>query len=145
MPRLILTRSVVSSLPSTTTPGVTNILRPQSVISRYLKLQYSGSWKLPQQPSRTAALADLFVAGHGFVEEIEEIVVHRHDALHELYVPHQARADSPVNSWIVATGAHAAGIERRRMDMTPFHQTKHFAGHAAHLQRFAVELAFRTD
>ena len=33
MPRLIVTRSVVTSLPSTTTPGVTNILRPQSVMS----------------------------------------------------------------------------------------------------------------
>ena len=30
--RLISTRSVVTSLPSTTTPGVTNISRPQSVM-----------------------------------------------------------------------------------------------------------------
>ena len=52
MPRLMSTRSLVTSLPSTTTPGVTNIFRPQSVMSRYSKLQYSGSLKEPQQPSR---------------------------------------------------------------------------------------------
>ena len=39
MPRLIRTRSVVTSLPSTTTPGVTNIFRPHSVMSLYSKLQ----------------------------------------------------------------------------------------------------------
>ena len=52
MPRLIFTRSVVTSLPSTTMPGVTNIFLPQSVMSLYSKLQTSGSWKLPQQPRR---------------------------------------------------------------------------------------------
>ena len=51
MPRLMSTRLVVTSLPSTTTPGVTNILRPQSSMSLYAKLQCSGSWKEPQQPS----------------------------------------------------------------------------------------------
>ena len=53
MPRLMSTRLVVSSLPSTTTPGVTNILRPQFSIVRYWKSQCAGSWKLPQQPSWT--------------------------------------------------------------------------------------------
>ena len=56
MPRLISTRSVVTSLPSTTTPGVTYILRPQLVMSLYSKLQCSGSWKEPQQPSRMRRL-----------------------------------------------------------------------------------------
>ena len=38
-PRLMRTRSVVTSFPSTTTPGVTNIFRPHSVMSLYSKLQ----------------------------------------------------------------------------------------------------------
>ena len=53
MPRLISTRSLVTSLPSTTTPGVTNILRPQLVIVLYWKSQWSGSLNAPQQPSST--------------------------------------------------------------------------------------------
>ena len=51
MPRLMSTRSLVTSLPSTTTPGVTYISRPHLVMSLYSKLQSSGSWKDPQQPS----------------------------------------------------------------------------------------------
>lgn len=53
MPRLISVRSLVTSLPSTTTPGVTNIFRPQSVMLAYVKSQYSGSLSAPQQPSMT--------------------------------------------------------------------------------------------
>ena len=52
MPRLMSTRSLVTSLPSTTTPGVTNIFLPQSDMFSYLKSQYAGSLRLPQQPSR---------------------------------------------------------------------------------------------
>ncbi len=33
IPRLMSTRSVVTNFPSTTIPGVTNIFRPQSVMS----------------------------------------------------------------------------------------------------------------
>ena len=49
MPRLISTRSLVSSFPSRMTPGLTNILRPQSVMCSYRKSQCSGSLRLPQQ------------------------------------------------------------------------------------------------
>src|ERR1700724_1078653 len=82
MPRLISTRSLVTSLPSTTTPGVTPMARPHLVISRYLKLHTAGSWKAPQQPSRTR---------QRLVEEIEQVVVHGHDPLHELHVAHEPR------------------------------------------------------
>ena len=36
-----------------------------------------------------AAAADLLVAGQCLVEEVEQVVVHGHDALHELHVAHQ--------------------------------------------------------
>ena len=49
MPRLISTRSLVSSCPSLMTPGLTNIFLPQLVMFSYLKSQWSGSFRLPQQ------------------------------------------------------------------------------------------------
>jgi hypothetical protein len=49
MPRLISTRSLVSSSPSLITPGLTNIFRPQFVMFSYRKSQCSGSFRLPQQ------------------------------------------------------------------------------------------------
>ena len=48
IPRLISTRSLVSSWPSRMTPGLTNIFRPQLVMFSYLKSQNSGSFRLPQ-------------------------------------------------------------------------------------------------
>jgi hypothetical protein len=51
MPRLMSTSECVTSLPSTTTPGVTNMALPQRSMSLYSKLHTSGSWKEPQQPS----------------------------------------------------------------------------------------------
>ena len=36
-----------------------------------------------------AALADVLVAGQRLVEEVEQVVVQRHDLLHELDVAHQ--------------------------------------------------------
>jgi hypothetical protein len=49
IPRLISTRSLVSSSPFLITPGLTNILRPQLVMFSYRKSQCSGSLRLPQQ------------------------------------------------------------------------------------------------
>ncbi len=49
MPRLMSTRSLVSSWPSRMTPGLTNIFRPQSLMWSYRKSQCSGSFRLPQQ------------------------------------------------------------------------------------------------
>ena len=87
-----------------------------------------------------AALADLLVARQRLVEEVEEVVVHRHDALQELDVPHEAR--QVVGEELDRRHrADAAGIERRRMDVPALHQTEHLPRPAAHLQRLAVELA----
>ena len=85
-------------------------------------------------------LADLFVAGQRLVEEVEQVVVQRHDLLHELDVLHQA--DQVVGEELDGRhGADAAGIERGGMDVAAFHQAEHLARHAAHLQRFAIERA----
>ena len=140
MPRLISTRSVVTSLPSTTTPGVTYIFRPQSVMSLYAKLQYSGSWKEPQQREQDAAVADLLVSGQRLVEEVEEVVVHRHDLLHELDVAHQP-GDVVGHQLDRGHRAHAARVERGRVDVPALHQAEHLPGPAADLQGLAVELA----
>ena len=74
------------------------------------------------------------------VEEVEEIVVQRHDLLHELDVLHQANqiVGEELNG---SHGADAAGIERGRMHVPAFHQAEHLARHAAHRQRLAIEAA----
>ena len=87
-----------------------------------------------------APLADLLVAGQGLVEEVEQVIVQRHDLLHELDVLHQP--DEIVGEEL--HGGHradAAGIERRGMHVPAFHQAEHLARHPAHLQGFAVERA----
>ena len=73
-----------------------------------------------------AAAPDFLVAGQRLVEEIEEVVVQRHDLLHELDVLHQA--DQVVGEELDGRhGADAAGIERGGMHVPPFHQAEHFA------------------
>ena len=64
----------------------------------------------------------------------------RHDFLHELDILHQPHqvVGEELNR---GHGANAAGIERGGMHVPAFHQAEHFARHAAHLQRFAVERA----
>ena len=89
MPRLISTRSLVTSLPSTTTPGVTNIFRPQSVMCRVVEVAVLGVVERAPAAQQHAAAADLLVAGQRLVDEVEQVVVHRHDALHELHVAHE--------------------------------------------------------
>ena len=64
----------------------------------------------------------------------------RHDLLHELDVlhqPHQVVGEELHGGH----RSHAAGIERRGMDVPAFHQAEHLARQPAHLQRFAVKLA----
>src|SRR3982751_6739561 len=114
MPRLISTRSVVTSFPSTTTPGVTYILRPHWVMSLYSKLQYSGSWKEPPVP-------DLLVPGQRFVEEVEEVVVHRDDLLHELDVAHEP-GHVVCHQLDRRHGPDPTRVERRRVDVPALHQ-----------------------
>ena len=76
--RLISTRSVVTSFPSTITPGVT-IHRP-APIGHGLVVVVADFRVLERAPAaeQDAAPAHLLVAGQRLVEEIEEIVVQRH-------------------------------------------------------------------
>ena len=79
-----------------------------------------------------------FVARQRLVEEIEEVVVQRNHFLHELHVLHQAH-DVVGEKLNRRHRSHSARIQRRRMHVPAFHQAEHLAGHAAHLQRFAIE------
>ena len=90
MPRLMSTRSLVTSLPSTTMPGVTNIAA--SPVGHVLVAVIADVGIVERTPAaqQDAALSDLFVAGQRFVPEVEEVVVQRHALLHELDVLHQA-------------------------------------------------------
>ena len=85
-------------------------------------------------------MADFFVTGQRLIEEIEEIVVQRQAPLHELDVSHQAH--EIIGEHLDRRhGADAAGIERRGMDVAPFHEAKHLARVTADLQRFAIKFA----
>ena len=87
-----------------------------------------------------APLADVLVARQRLVEEVEQVVVQRHDLLHELDVAHQP--GQVVGHQL--DGRHradAARVERRGVDVAPLHQAEHLARVAADLQRLAVELA----
>ena len=140
MLRLMSTRSVVTNFPSTTTPGVTNIVA--APLGHVLVGVVADLGIVERSPAaqQDAPLADLFVTRQRLVEEVEQVVVQRHDLLHELDVlhqPHQVVGEE-------LDGGHradAAGIERRGMHVTAFHQAEHLARHAAHLQRFAIERA----
>ena len=85
-----------------------------------------------------AASADLFVPGQCLIEEVEEVVVERHDLLHEFNVLHEAHEiiGKELDGW---DRAYAAWIKRGRMNVPAFHEAEHFTRHAAHLQRFAIE------
>ena len=87
-----------------------------------------------------AAQTDLVVAGQGFVEEVEEVVVHGHDLLHELHVAHQPGhvVGHQLNR---RGGADAARVQRGRMHVPAFHEAEHLSRPPADLQRLAVELA----
>ena len=140
MPRLMSTRSLVTSLPSTTTPGVTYIALPHSFMLLVGVVADVRVVERAPAAQQDAPLADLLVAGQGLVEEVEQVVVQRHDLLHELDVLHQP--DEVVGEELQrGHGADAAGVERRRVDVPAFHQAEHLARHPAHLQRLAVELA----
>ena len=83
--------------------------------------------------------ADFFVARKGLVEEVEQVVVQRHHALHELHIAHEARV--VVGEELDRRGgADAAGVERRGMHVTSLHEAEHLARPPADLQRLAVEL-----
>ena len=86
-----------------------------------------------------APQAHLVVAGKRLIEEVEEIVVHRHDPLHELDVAHQP--GHVVGHQL--DGRHRAdptGIQRRGVDVPALHQAEHLPGPPADLQRLPVEV-----
>ena len=89
---------------------------------------------------QNAPPAHLFIARQRLVEEIEQVVVQRHHFLHELDVLHQAH-DVIGEELNGGNRAHAARIERGRMNVAAFHQAEHLARHPAHLQRFQIERA----
>ena len=79
MPRLMSTRLVVTSSPSTTMPGVTNIALPHlSIVSVVVIAHIRVLERAPAAEQNTAS-ADFFVTRQRFVEEVEQIVMQRHD------------------------------------------------------------------
>ena len=86
------------------------------------------------------APADLLVAGQRLVEEVEQVVVHRHDPLHEVHVAHQP--GQVVGEQLHRRDrAHPARVQRGRVHVPAFHQAEHLPGGPADLERLAVELA----
>ena len=83
--------------------------------------------------------ADLLVTGQRLVEEVEKVVMHRHDLLHELHVAHQP-AQVVRHQLDGRDCAHTARVERGRVNVPTLHQAEHLAGDPADLERLAVEL-----
>ncbi len=140
MPRLMSTRSLVTSLPSTMTPGGhahgPTPLGHVAVVEVADRRVLEGAPAPEQHP----APADLLVARHRLVEEVEEVVVHGDDPLHELHVPHEARV--VVGEQLDGGGrAHAARVERGGVHVAALHQAEHLPRVPADLQGLAVELA----
>ena len=79
----------MTSLPSTTTPG--RDAHGPAPLGHVLVLEVADVGVLEGAPAaeQDAPPADLLVAGQGLVEEVEQVVVHRHDPLHELHVAHE--------------------------------------------------------
>jgi hypothetical protein len=86
-----------------------------------------------------APQAGLLIAGQRLVHEVEEVVVHRHDLLHELDVAHQP-GHVVGHQLDGGDGAHTARVQRRGVDVPALHQAEHLPRVAADLQRLAVEL-----
>lgn len=92
-------------------------------------------------PQQRAAQADFLVARQCLVKkEVEEVVVHGHDLLHELDVTHEP---GHVVGHQLDRGcrANSAGIQGRRVYVPAFHEAEHLSGVSADLQRLPVELA----
>jgi len=89
MPRLMSTRSLVSSWPSRMTPGLTNIFRPPVAHVVVPEVAVLGVVQAAPADHVRAAAADLLIPGQRLIEEVEQVIVHGHDALHEFHVAHQ--------------------------------------------------------
>ena len=77
MPRLMSTRSWVTALPSTITPGVTYIARPHSSMLLVCVVAHVRVVERAPAAQQHAPAADLLVAGQRLVEEVEQVVVQR--------------------------------------------------------------------
>ncbi len=86
--------------------------------------------------------AHFLVSGQRLVEEVEQVVVQGHDALHELHVAHQP-AEVVREELYGGDGSDAARVERGGVHMAALHQAEHLARVAADLEGLAVELAFQ--
>ena len=132
----------MTSLPSTTTPGVTNIRRPQSAIVWYREVADRRVVQAAPAAEQDPPLADVLVPGQRLVEEVEQVVVQRHDLLHELDVAHQP--GQVVGEELDGRDrADPAGVQRRRVDVPALHQAEHLPRVAADVQRLAVEVALQ--
>ena len=86
------------------------------------------------------AVADLLVARQRLVEEVVEVVVHRHGALAVVHVAHQAHVVLRARL-LGDVRAAAARHDRRRVRVAAAEQAVHLARVARHLQGLQVELA----
>src|SRR5215211_7391471 len=124
MPRFMSTRLVVTSSPSTTIPGVT--YASPSPISHVLVLVVARVRVLERAPAAEldAPVTDLLVARHRFVEEVEDVVVHRDGLLDEVYNPHKP-AQVVGEDLGRRHRARAARVDRRGVDVPALHQAEH--------------------
>ena len=117
-------------------------IHPLSPMGHVLVGVIANIWIIERTPTceKYAPLSHFFITWQSLVEKVEKIIMQRYDFLHELYVLHQAHEiiRKELNR---RYGSHAAGIKGGWMNVPAFHQAEHFAGHAAYLQSFAVELA----
>src|SRR5215831_5587822 len=95
--------------------------------------------RTPAAQQRTA-IPDFFVSGQSFVHEVEQVIVQRHDLLHELHVLHEP--DEIVGKDLDGSRrTDSSRIERGRMHMPSLHETEHLARAAADGKCFAIKLA----
>ena len=140
MPRLMSTRLVVTSLPSTTTPGRDEHLAAPGLHVPVGEVAVLGVVQAAPAAEQHPPPADFLVTGQRLVEEVEQVVVHRHDPLHELHVAHQP--GQVVGEQLHRRDrAHAARVQRGRVHVPALHQAEHLPGGPADLQCLAVELA----
>src|SRR5215204_1528596 len=86
-----------------------------------------------------APAPDLFVARKRLVEEVEYVVVHRDGLLDPVHKPHEA--DQVVREELRRRHSpDTTRVQRRWVDVTPFHKAEHLSGETAHLEGFFVRL-----
>src|SRR5215475_3193142 len=86
------------------------------------------------------AIPDFFVSGQSFVHEVEQVIVQRHDPLHELHILHEP--DEIVGKDLYGSRrTDSPRIERGRMHMPFLHETEHLARAVADGKCLAIKLA----